>query len=449
MVSSLGLLASLALLIWLALRGTNIILASLLCSIIVILTSGLPVGSTIEEGYLFGKLGAFAFAGKFFILFLAGAMFGRVMGESGAAAGIAMALIRRLGADKALWITVLATAMLTYGGVVVFVVIFAMYPLGLRLLEEADIPKRLFCAALALGAGTFTMTALPGTPSIQNIIPTLTLGTDLFAAPGLGLFGAALMFAMGMAYLEWQRRKAKAGGEGFDPAPGDPVRDRGGQDEVLPHWSLAILPLLLVVGLILMSRVGASLLPGSLREFALTQPVLWPSLALVAGSLLGLVLFAGVRNRPLAVLGEGAQDAVLPLFATSVVIGFGGVVVMTSGFQTFAAAMVSMDQSPLLSMFGAVSVVSGIVGSGSGGLQIFMQTLAPQYLEMGIDPAELHRLAAMASGGLDSLPHCGAVIAMLTITRLTHKQAYGDVAVITVIIPILATLACIGVAALT
>lgn len=449
MISALGLAASLVLLIWLALRGTNIILASLLCSVIVILTSGLPIASTIEDGYLFGKLGAFAFAGKFFILFLAGAMFGRVMGESGAAAGIAMALIRRLGADRALWITVLATAMLTYGGVVVFVVIFAMYPLGLRLLEEADIPKRLFCAALALGAGTFTMTALPGTPSIQNIIPTLTLGTDLYTAPGLGLAGAAIMFGLGMAYLEWQRRKAKAAGEGFDPAPGDPVRGKGSQAENLPHWGLAILPLLLVVSLIVLSRVGTGILPTVVGEFATSQPVLWPSLALVAGSLFGLALFAGVRRRPLAVLGEGAQDAVLPLFATSVVIGFGGVVVMTPGFQTFAAAMLSMDQSPMLSMFGAVSVVAGIVGSGSGGLQIFMQTLAPQYLAMGIDPAELHRLATMASGGLDSLPHCGAVIAMLTITRLTHRQAYRDVAVITVVIPVIATLACIGLATLT
>lgn len=447
MISSLGLLASLALLIWLALRGVNIILASLLCSLIVIATSSLPLGETVNEGYLFGNLGAFTFAGKFFLLFAAGAMFGRVMGDSGAAASIAMALVKKLGAHRALWITVLASALLTYGGVVVFVVIFAMYPLGLRLLKEADIPKRLFCAALALGAGTYTLTALPGTPSIQNIIPTLTLGTDLYAAPMLGIVGGAIMFGLGMAYLEWQRGKAQAAGEGFDPAPGDPV----GSDtsETLPPVLLALLPLLVVIAIIISPRLLAAVMPVALAQFAQAQPVMWPSLALVIGSLLGLALFPVVRRQPLLVAGEGIQDSVVPLLATSVVIGFGGVVVQTAGFAGFSSALVSFDQFPLLSMFGAVSTVSGITGSASGGLQIFMQTMAQDYLAMGIAPEELHRLAVMASGGFDSLPHCGAVIAMLAITRLSHKQAYRDVAVVTVIIPVIATLCCIALASVT
>ena len=192
----LGLLGSVALLIWLAMRGINIVFASLLCSLLVIVTNGLPFAEGISEYYSFGPLGAFTFAGKFFLLFAAGAMFGRVMGDSHAASSIALALVRRLGAHRALWITTLACALLTYGGVVVFVVIFAMYPLGLKLLQEADIPKRLFCAALALGAGTFTLTALPGTPSIHNVISSVALGTDLFAGFWLGLVGGALMLSL-------------------------------------------------------------------------------------------------------------------------------------------------------------------------------------------------------------------------------------------------------------
>jgi H+/gluconate symporter-like permease len=449
MISGLGLAASLALLIWLALRGVNIVLASLLCSLLVIISSRLPLGATFEEGYLFGSLGAFTFAGRFFLLFGAGAMFGRVMGESGAAASIAQALVHRLGANRALWITVLASAVLTYSGVVVFVVIFAMYPLGLRLLKEADIPKRLFCAALALGAGTFTLTAMPGTPSLQNIIPTLTLGTDLYAAPLLGIVGGTIMFALGMAYLEWQRGRAKAAGEGFDPAPEDGViaaSDNTQKAPDLPHVLTAILPLLLVIAIILAPRVLGEAMPQTLAEFASAQPVMWPASALIVGSLLGLALFRSVRSRPLAVAGDGLQDAIVPLFATSVVIGFGGVVVQTSGFSGFASALAGFDDYPLLSLFGAISTVSGITGSSAGGLQIFMATMAPEYLAMGISPEELHRLSAMAAGGFDSLPHCGAVIAMLAITRLTHAQAYRDVAVVTIVIPVIATLCCIALA---
>ncbi|MCB1676440.1 MAG: GntP family permease, partial [Halioglobus sp.] len=196
----IGLLGSVALLIWLALRGVNIVFASLLCSLLVILTNGLPLAAGLSDYYSFGPLGAFTFAGKFFLLFTAGAVFGRVMGDSHAAASIALALVRKLGAHRALWITALACALLTYGGVVVFVVIFAIYPLGLKLLQEADIPKRLFCAALALGAGTFTLTALPGTPSIHNVIAAAALGTDLFAGFWLGIIGSVVMFVGGIWY---------------------------------------------------------------------------------------------------------------------------------------------------------------------------------------------------------------------------------------------------------
>jgi H+/gluconate symporter-like permease len=451
MLELVGLLTGLALLIGLALRGVNVIFASVACSLVVIVTNSLPLAESLRDAYTFGDLGAFTFAGRFFLLFAAGAMFGRVMGDSHAATSIAMALVRRLGAHRALWITVLACALLTYGGVVVFVVIFAMYPLGLRLLKEADIPKRLFCAAMALGAGTFTLTALPGTPSIQNVIPSVRLGTDLFAGAGLGLFGAVIMLALGALYLERERLRARAAGERFVPGPADRIPDLASIDKDLPHQALALVPLLLVIGTILAPRLLALSGLGSgipLLAFANSQPILWPSIALSIGSVVAIALFPAARRRALHILGQGTQDSIMPLLSTAAVIGFGGVVVRTAGFRTFTDAIVSADVPPLLSMFGAVSAVSGITGSASGGLQIFMATMADSYLAKGIDPGTLHRLAAMASGGFDSLPHCGAVIAMLMITQLSHREAYKDVGVVTVVIPVIATLAALAAAML-
>jgi len=449
-----GLLAALALLIWLALRGINIVFAALLSATVVIVSNGLPVASGLGDYFAFGPLGAFSFAGRFFLLFAAGAMFGRVMGDSHAASSIALAMVRRLGPSRALWITVLATALLTYGGVVVFVVIFAMYPLGVKLLQQADIPKRLFCAALALGSGTFTLTALPGTPSIHNVISSAALGTDLFAGGWLGLLGSLIMFGLGMWYLEAQRHRAIARGEGFEPGPMDRHIAVDPGESGYPHWVLALLPPLLVLGAILLPRVLTGLVgegtgPGyQLLAFASSQPVIWPSLALFGGTLVAVLLFREVRHRALRSIGEGTQDSILPLINTAAVIGFGGVVTYTEGFQQFAQLMLDSGLPPLLSVFTSISMISAITGSASGGLQIFMSTMADSYLAMGIEPTTLHRIATMAAGGFDSLPHCGAVVAMLTITGLTHRDAYRDIGVVTVAIPVVATLVCMAVASL-
>lgn len=448
-----GLLGSVALLIWLALRGIDIVFAALICATVVILTNDLPLAKGLSEYFASGPLGAFSFAGRFYLLFIAGAVFGRIMGESHAASSLAMALIRRLGAHRVLLIVTIACALLTYGGVVVFVVIFAIYPLGLKLLQESNIPKRLLLGAAALGSGTFTLTALPGTPSIHNVISASALGTDLFAAPWLGLIGGVLMFSFGILYLERERVKAEATGEGFVPGPRDDIAAAGTDGPPLPPWPLALSPLVLVIGTILMPRLlkGADLGSGisaNILQFASTQPILWPSIALFIGSAVAIALFPAVRRHGLSVAGRGTQDAIMPLINTAAVIGFGGVVTQTSGFADFTTLVLNSDLPPLLSAFFSVSLVSAITGSASGGLQIFMQSMAPAYLEMGVAPEVLHRVTTMASGGVDSLPHCGAVIAMLTITQLTHRQAYKDVGIITVVFPVLATLIVIGLVAL-
>jgi len=451
MIGILGLFLGMGLLIFLALRDVNIIFASILCSLVIIATNGLPFAESINETFLFGDLGAFTFAGRFFLLFAAGAMFGKIMSESHAATSVAMALVHALGAHRALWITVLSGALLTYGGVVVFVVIFAMYPLGLRLFQAADLPKRLFCGAIALGAGTFTLTALPGTPSIHNVIPTLKLGTDLFAAPMLGLFGGAMMFILGMTYLERERKKAVANGEHFEAGPNDLIPSMESIAKDVPHWALALTPLALVIATILAPRLAAAL--GMSADtgwiaFASSQPILWPSIALAFASLVAVLIFPLARRAPLRLMGMGTQDAIIPLLATSAVIGFGGVVAQTGGFAAFTEAIVGADLPPLVSMFTAASTISGITGSSSGGLQIFMATFADSYLAMGLAPEEIHRLVAMASGGFDSLPHCGAVIVLLQISQQTHRQAYKDIGAVTVVVPVIATILTIGLAML-
>ena len=439
-IGYLGLAGSVALLIWMALRGVDIMFAAILSSLFVIITNALPLADSLMNGFATGPLGAFTFAGKFFFLFAAGAIFGRAMGDSGAAASIALALVRKLGADRALIITTIACAALTYGGVVVFVVIFAVYPLGLQLLKEANIPKRLFCAALALGAGTFTLTALPGTPSIQNAISASALNTSLTAAPMLGMIAAVVMVVLGIWYLEHQRLRAKAAGEGFVPGPRDVIQENNSAN--LPPWHWAVFPLVIVIGLIVSPRLISSTSGGlgELMQFAGSEPIMWPSISLGIGTILCLALFRSIRQTAFTTLGNGTNDSLMPMLNSAAIIGYGGVVVQTPGFQQLGDVALNSSLPPLLSLFGSISVISAVTGSASGGLQIFMQTMAQDYIAMGLDPEVVHRVATVAAGGFDSLPHCGAVITMLTITQLTHKEAYRDTGVITVVIPVIAAL---------
>ncbi|MEX1228098.1 MAG: GntP family permease [Marinobacter sp.] len=454
MLGNIGLLAGLVLLIVMALRGVNILIAALSASLVVAVTNGMGISEALLQNFPFGPLGAFSFAGKFFVLFLTGAVFGKMMAASGAAGSIASAVTRKLGAKHTILVSMLVCAMLTYGGVVVFVVIFTMYPLGVALMREANLPKRLFCGAVALGAGTFTMTALPGTPSIHNVIAASALGTDLFAGAFIGIVAAVVMFVLGMVYLERQWTKARANGEGYVANSQDenmeqlaPTLTHG------PNWKLSVLPLVVVLSTIILPRLltATGLVTentaglGGLVTFANGEPIIWPSFALVLGAASCVVLFASFRAKAMQSLGSGADDAIMPLLNTAAVIGFGGVVTQTSGFGAFAQWVLELPLPPLLSVFASVSVVSAIVGSGSGGLQIFMQTFAERYLALGVEPETLHRIATLGSGGLDSLPHCGAVIAMLTIMGLKHREAYKDIFVVTVAIPVIATLTAIGI----
>ncbi|RUO18421.1 citrate transporter [Aliidiomarina iranensis] len=451
MLGNIGLLLGLALLIGLALRGWNILLAVLLAILVIGLTNGMAFQEVFLQHFPFGPSGAFSFAGNFLLLFLCGALFGRVMAASQAAQGVAMGITKWLGAKRALLIAMLVCALLTYGGVVVFVVIFTMYPIGVTLMKEANIPRRLYAAAIALGAGTFTMTALPGTPSIHNVIAARALETDLFAGGWYGLLAGALMAGLGIWYLQRQWHAALAQGEGYVATDKDEQMAAlaGPKGSALPGWGRSILPVVVVLLLIALPRfLQVFNFSADWITFASGEPILWASFALLMGAGICYLLFPPVRKDFVRTIGQGADDALLPLINTAAVIGFGGVVIQTSGFHAFAAWLLALDLPALVSVFISANLISGITASASGGLQIFMSSLAPAYLDLGVAPELLHRIANLAAGGLDSLPHSGAVIALFTLMGLTHKEAYRDIFVVTVLVPMLAALAVVAVAML-
>ncbi len=443
----LGILLSLGLLMFMAYRGFSVIFFAPVFAILAAIFSGMAIMPTYTEIFLPNLAN---YLKVYFPFFLLGAVFGKVMEESGAAKAIAKAIVNKLGKKQAMLSVVLSAAILTYGGVSLFVVAFAVYPFAASIFKEADIPKRLVPATIALGAFTFTMDALPGTPQIQNSIPMKFFNTDLYAAPIFGTLGAIIVLVCGIAYLEWRKRTAQAAGEGYGTDhKNEPemVDDRN-----LPNPILATLPLIavLAVTLILQKLVFPSWnitswvtqapyniakagVVGTMNNWALM-------IALVVGIVLALVINPSrIKGNLAKAINMGAIGSLLAVMNTASEVGFGNVIKSLPGFQTIAHALMGINGggSPLLSEAVTVNALAGVTGSASGGMSIALDTFGKSYLDWAtranVDPQLLHRVASMASGGMDTLPHNGAVITLLGIAGLTHKQSYKDIFAITLL----------------
>lgn len=427
MLSLLGLLIGLGLLIHLTMRGMELLIAAPLCALLVALTSGFaPFPQLASEGapsftgaYMTGFVG---FVQTWFFMFLLGSLFGKIMEASGAADSVAAWIFTRLGPRHAVLAVVLACAVLTYGGVSLFVVAFSVYPMALALFRVADMPRRFVPAALAFGSVTFTMTSA-GSPEIQNWIPTKFLGTTPYAAWEVSLVVALVMAAGGYLWLQWIVRRAAARGERFEARIDDPstaVRE-------LPAAWRGLLPLLAVL---LVSFIWHD----ALKESALI-------VALGAGVLTGLALnWRFLAGRLGVAAAGGALGALIAIANTAAVVGFGGVAKLTAGFQAAVEFMTQLPGEPLIGAALAVSVIAGLTGSASGGQSIALPLIAPHYLDQGVDAEALHRIVAISSGALDSLPHNGYVVTTVrSICRESYAAAYPAVAALTVAIPALGT----------
>ncbi len=424
MLSLTGLLLGLVLLIWLTMRGVNLFILAPVCALLVALTNGIPFWQTSgSSDFVHAYMNGFAgFVGAWFLMFLLGSLFGKLMEHSGAADAVALWIVQKLGRGHAVGAVVLACAVLTYGGVSVFVVAFSAYPMAVSLFKDADLPRRFIPAALGLGSVTFTMTSA-GSPEIQNWIPIQYLKTSPYAGWAVSLVVAIFMAAFGYGWLRKMIATAKANGECFIGRDSDPCLS----DRPLPHPLLGLLPLLVVLGL-------SNLLHHSLQQAAL--------IVALSGGVVTLYLLTRRYTASLdRAINEGVAGALLAIGNTAAVVGFGSVAKLTPAFSSIVQTMTHLPGPELLGAAVAVSAIAGLTGSASGGQAIALPELAPVYLERGVAPDELHRVVAISSGALDSLPHNGYVVTTIrAICGESHQAAYWPMAAVTVVVPAVGTL---------
>jgi H+/gluconate symporter-like permease len=424
MLSMIGLIGGLALLIYLTMKGMNLLVAGPLCALFVAVLSGLPLFPQLVgegEANLVGNYmtGFSGFIASWYLMFLLGAIFGKVMEDSGAADSVSKWIVEKLGMKRAVLAIVIACAVLTYGGVSLFVVAFSVYPMAVSLFRQADLPRRFIPGALAFGSVTFTMTSA-GSPEIQNWIPIEYLGTSPYAGWEVSLIVAVFMMVFGYWWLRRMITKAVARGEKFVARDNDPVNE----EKALPHPLTGLIPLLVVL-------IISFIFHNSLQQSALIIALLG---GVIATYLLNRKYFKSFWNA----VSEGTLGALIALGNTAAVVGFGGVAKAVPAFEVAVNTMTSIPGSPLIGGAIAVSVIAGMTGSASGGQAIALPLIAPQYMDMGVNPEALHRVVAISSGALDSLPHNGYVVTTVrAICGESHQDAYNPVGALTVIVPAL------------
>jgi len=464
-----GILVALFFLAWLAYRGGSVLLLAPAAALLAAAVAREPLLATWTQTFM-GS--AAQFVAQFFPIFLLGAVFGKLMEDSGSVSAIARFMTDKLGPGHAVLAVVLAGAFVTYGGVSLFVAFFVLAPMAEALFQTAGIPHRLMPAALALGTSTFTMSALPGTPAIQNAIPMPFFGTTPFAAPGLGVIASAIMLGFGLCWLKRAEAAARRKGEGYgrgastetnaikDATQNEIIRERatlarefdptelthGRHSDESPPIVLAALPLVSVVCVNLV--MSLFVLPGLDVSFLAEERWGSTSLAAVGGVWAVVVALAAAiatliclnyRRLPALreSLGAGANASVLPAVSIASLVGFGAVVAALPGFTIVRDWVLSIEGGPLVSLAVSTNVLAALTGSASGGLTIALDALGDTYMrvaaEEGIDPAVMHRVAVIGAGTLDSLPHNGAIVTLLAICGSTHRESYLDILMVAIV----------------
>lgn len=415
------LLVALILFALLAFKQLNALILAPLVSIFVIVCFKLPILETLKGAFM---PAAANYVTSYFLVFFVGALFGAIYQFTGAAASIAKTLSKASRGKFVVPIIMCITGLLTFGGVSGFVVFFVIYPIALQMFKRANITRRLLPAAISAGCWTWSMTA-PGSPSIQNVIAMTNLGTPSTAAFTPSLIASIVEFVLIFVWLEMRAKQFTKKGIVFDDPTLralDPEELEGSGEEDLPNFIISIIPIAVI------------LICFNIVKLPVETSVM---LGVIVATVIMFKRVKGGVNEWVKVFNKGAADSGVSILNTAIVVGFGGVVQNTQGFTDLIAKVQGMNISPLVFVAIAVAICAGACGSASGGMGVAFNALKDIFASLDVAPEYIHRVGTIAAGTLDTLPHQGAQITLLGICKVTHKEAYLDIAITQIIIPII------------
>ena len=430
MVGIVGLICAVVAVIFLIWKNWHMAIVSLIGALIVIAFNGMDPVSAITDNFMTGMSG---FAGSWFLLFMLGSIFGKIMGESGASVGIANSLLKLLGEKSVVLVVMITGLVLSYGGIGTFIIAFSVYPIAVALFQKADIPKKLIVATIMVCPVTVGMAMLPGSPSTQNLLPTTYFNTTAYAGARIGIICSVLMFLGAYLYLNWQIKAARANGEHFAASPGEDIMDlQSVEMGKTPQIWQCYVP----IAVLLAAMFGFQKLTAMPSTYAV-------ACAMTLAILIGCILFRDKLDIRSAV-NDGAAGGLGALIATSSIMGFGSVVSASPAYGIVTDALVNMNIGPLATALISINVIAAITGSSAGGLNIFLSSMGGYLASTGLNTAMLHRVVCIASSGFDAMPHASGMVVCNQIAKTSQRDTYKHVFITCAIMPFCcAILACI------
>lgn len=435
----LGIIVSLILLIVLVYRGVSVFISSVLAALVAVVMTGthLPVMESWTEPFMASAAG---FVKAYFPVFLVGAIFGAVMNASGAALIVAKFISEKMGEERAMLAVIVASFFLTYGGISVFVVVFAVLPIAEAIFVRSQFPRHILPSAIC--AGALPAYVAPGSAQFINTIPIVNFGTNIYSGMVIGTIGVVIWLVLGIIYMNRLVKKAKENGEGYGECTKYAEEK---SDDVEGSTVLAFAPIaLVVIGNFLLTKYYES--PSAVEYYSQFSGVngTWAIIiSLTLATLFAIAVHWKQFSNKVETLSKGANDALAPIFNTATQVGFGGVIKSLPAFAVVQAAIFSIGGPKIISVAVGTIILAAVVGSTSGGVAIAMAAFGEQWFQMAVEHNisldVLHRVIVFSASCLDTLPHSGFIITLLSVCGLSHRESYKDLFVVSCLLPMVGT----------
>ena len=417
-ISAIGLILAIAVFMFLCMKGTGAIFASVIATMIVALTAN---GGFIENFFTVFMSGTMGFMQNMLLLFISGALFGGLLNVTGCNDRIGRTLTKLFGEKNVIYIIMIFAMVIAATGASPIIIVAY---LAVGLCKSVNLPRYVGMCAMA-GTMIMTQNILPVSGTIGNLIPTMFLGTTIYAAPLMGIIAFVVGLPLNILYVHWLVKDAKAQGRGYDPMPGEADMNLRSEDDT-PSFFVSILPIVFIIAFCFIAVLGFGM--------DSSQAVIYASLL---GALLMLVTCRNyIHEKNKFVLVGNSISFMMPIvIGTSIVVGFASVVANTEVYNAVVAWIMGLDMNPYVLVVIGTTLMCILCADCLGGSSSFLALMSERILAMGADPAAVHRLTSITSTAFDSMPHNGSICMILMCYGYEHKEGYKYLMISNIAIP--------------